>query len=117
MGHPTVNAGSATRAGVLSNGLVTSLVVLDKPGTLITGLVYNDSASTRYIQFFNATTLPADTTVPALPPLVVAAGTNVALDVFTGVYFDTGIVVASSSTDATLTITGAADMFVWVTTR
>ncbi len=117
MGSYATLAHTAMRPGTLDSGLVTNQVVLAKAGTLVTGLIYNSSASTRYIQIFNATTLPGNGDVPHLPPLVVAAGTNVSLDVFTGVYFDTGIVIASSSTDDTLTITGAADMFVWATTR
>lgn len=67
----------------------------------------NSSGSTRYFQFFNSTTVPADTTVPVLSYFCAAGGT--VSDMWSkGRNFSTGIAWAWSSTAATKTI-GSTD--------
>ena len=66
-----------------------------------------NSSAAGYIQFHNATSLPANTTVPFLT-YPIAANETIAYDF--GVYgerFSTGIVIAYSTTQQTLTIGGA----------
>lgn len=84
-----------------------SLVVLDRPGRLI-GLFGHNSGAEQFIQIHDATSLPADTAVPA-HIFKAAAGDNfyVALP-GTGLPLENGIVVCNSSTGPTKTI-GAAD--------
>ena len=72
----------------------------------------NTNGATRYIQIFDATALPANGTVPLITfPLAAGASTQPPIDF--GVYgrtFVNGIVIANSSTEATLTV-GSADSF------
>jgi hypothetical protein len=90
---------------------VASLVVIAQPGRLLRMAGYNGNVATRYIQLHDATSLPANATVPAFS-VPVAAGA--AFDIDFGVYgrkFRTGIVIANSTTGPTLTA-GSADMVV-----
>lgn len=79
-------------------------------GNLYAVYGYNGNAATRYIHIFNATALPANGTAPTLAPIAVPTGQTFSLDLAGyGIYFSTGIVVATSTTLATLTA-GSADM-------
>lgn len=98
-----------------SQGVATGGAVASGEFRLLYVAGVNNSGSTRYIQFFDATSVPADAAVPKYAPIAVAAGLSFVLDASTcgGLPFATGISWASSSTLATKTITGAAD--VWLT--
>ncbi len=87
-----------------------SRVVKASAGVLygITG--YNSKASIQFIQLFNSTTVPADTTVPVVT-FTVPASSPFAIDWGErGRNFTTGIAVSNSSTGPTKTI-GSADCF------
>lgn len=97
----TANSSAATTS--LSN----SLVIKASPGRLYQLTGVNTNTSPQYIQVFNSTTVPADTTVPILLAYV-PASTNFSFDFGSiGRYFGTGIVVTNSSTAATKTIGSA----------
>lgn len=97
-----------------TQGVVTHDIVSSGPAFLLELLGVNNSGSTRYIMFFDSPTLPAPGAVPKLCPIPVAANQSFTFTPPGGpLLFTTGIVWASSSTFATLTITGAAD--VWAT--
>lgn len=84
-----------------------STVTKASPGRVrdITG--YN-SGSAQFLQIHNATSLPADTAVPAFLAAIPGTG-NFTIDFGEdGDYFSTGIVVCNSSTGPTKTI-GSAD--------
>ncbi len=82
-------------------------------GVLYGGTFSNGNAATRYWQFFNSTTLPADATVPVIT-IEVPAGKTAAVDFSQmGRFFSTGIVWCNSSTQNTKTI-GAADSLAWI---
>lgn len=96
-----------------SAGLATGGVVAAHESDLQGFIVTNASGSIRYLQFFNATSVPADATVPVIAPFILQPGSTASFDVPDGFAFTTGISWASSSTLATKTITGTADL--WVT--
>lgn len=90
--------------------LAASLVAAPNPGQLRSLFVYNNSAGTRYIQLHNATALPANGATPLYPPIPLAPGDYYDSD--TPRDFTTGIVIAVSSTPATLTVAVANDCFI-----
>lgn len=97
-------------SSIASSGLVASLIIKASPGRLFNLIITNTKASAQYIQLFNSTTLPADTTA-ALVSIYVPATSSASIDYsLIGRYFSTGIVVSNSSTAATKTI-GSADCF------
>ena len=69
--------------------------------------MFNNNGSTRYLQVFDAAALPANGVVPDLV-IAVTTGATVQIPLTGRVPFATGIVLAISTTAATLTI-GAAD--------
>jgi len=84
-----------------------SSVTKASAGNLFGFTATNSSASNRYLQFFNSTTVPADTTVPVLSYFCAAGGTI--SDTFVkGRSFTTGIAWCWSSTAATKTV-GSTD--------
>ncbi len=97
-----------------SQGLLASGVVRATAGTVLTITALNTSASTRYLQLFNTTSVPADTAVPYHCPIKVGAGESVCYALDEGLAFGTGICWATSSTAATKTV-GAAEM--WISVR
>ncbi len=85
-----------------------SSVTKASAGVLYGATATNSSASTRFFQLFNSTTVPADTTVPVVS-LAVAAGGTVGVDYgLRGRFFSTGIAWCWSSTAATKTV-GSTD--------
>ena len=81
-------------------------------------LVFNEANQTRYIHIFDATSVPANGTVPTTPPLRVLRRSHVT-HLFAGGQgqaFANGVVVALSTQRAQLSIAGA-DMFLNVQFR
>lgn len=70
--------------------------------------VYNGNAATRFLQFFDATVLPANGTVPTLV-YPVQAGATFWLEYLRPRVFQRGIYVAKSTTATTLTVGSGAD--------
>lgn len=67
----------------------------------------NGTGSTVYLQFFNSTTVPADTTVPVIT-LVCPANSTLSAEWPKGRQFTTGIAWAASTTQNTKTIGGSS---------
>ena len=91
---------------------VTELVASAAAATLLSVFGFNNSANQRYVHIFDAAALPAPGTPPDWAPISVPTVTNFALVFAKGFAAANGVVIASSSTYATLTITGAADMWI-----
>lgn len=88
-----------------SGALVNSMVVKSTPGNLIQVTGFNDSASTVYMQIFNASSVPTNGTASRYS-FRIAAGWNFSLDLtLRPRTFSTGIVIVGSTTPATLTAT------------
>lgn len=102
---PTTNANILMRVKAYS---ANSLICLATPGRPFLIVGYNAKASSQFIQVHNSATVPAEGSVPEYSFLVPAAS-NFSLDLTQyGDWFDAGIVVCNSSTQATKTI-GSAD--------
>jgi len=97
-----------------SQGLIASAVVSTAPAHVLEIRGVNTSASTRYVQMFNATSVPADAAVPYTTPIPVAPGGTFSLTFPAGLLFSTGVCVATSSTAATKAV-GAAELWCSVT--
>lgn len=89
-----------------SAALEASSVTKASPGVLYGFSASNTNATGHWIQFFNSTTLPADTTVPVLEFQIGAEGT-ISAEWPRGRAFSTGIVWCISSTNGAKTIAGA----------
>jgi hypothetical protein len=89
---------------------VASAVVKAQPGAVFGWLITNTNAASRSIQFFDATAVPADTTVPLISILLTTGATSVVTLIRPRIFLK-GIVVCNSSTAATKTI-GAADSII-----
>lgn len=95
-------------SSLASSALEASHVIKASAGRLFQLTGVNTKTSAQYIQVFNSTTVPADSTAPVLLAYV-PAGANFSFDFGAiGRYFSTGIAVSNSSTAATKTI-GSAD--------
>ena len=91
------NTGAAAASGV----------VKATPGTVYSVVVSNANAAARFIQFYNTTSVPADTAVPFLTIQVPAISSKeVELGPY-GISFSTGICWATSTTQHTKTIAAA----------
>ena len=89
-----------------------SEVIKASAGRLYGGVLNNANAAARYFQFFNSTTLPADTAVPFVT-IYCPANQSVSFSFADtdGLYFSTGIVVCNSTTQNTKTIGSADSLF------
>lgn len=96
-----------------TQGLATSGVIKAFPGTIFEIIGTNNSGSTRYFQLFDSATVPADTALPTVAPIAIPAGLSFSIKFGAGVVFTSGIAWCSSTTLATKTVTGVAD--VWIT--
>jgi len=96
-----------------STALEASAVVKASAGNLYGFVAANNNAALRYVMVFNLTALPANGTVPTIPGLPISASGGV-LPFDTGKfgnYFNTGIVIALSTTQFSLTLAGADALF------
>lgn len=108
LGAVVPEANSAWAATNYAAVAAASGVIKASAGKLYGVTLTNDNAALQYIQFFNSTTVPADTTVP-LFTVIVQLKSTIQLDFSDmGKYFSTGIAWSNSSTFGTKTI-GAAD--------
>lgn len=108
----SITVDQATKTNASSSALEASRVVKASAGTLFRLTAFNNNAATRYLQVFDATSAPAEGTVPSIPPVEVLAGKTVMVE-YTGDgrSFSTGITVLNSSTAATKTIGGSDFLF------
>jgi hypothetical protein len=109
--------GELTPAGlpvqVNSNGLVASLVVKAGAGSLLGFTALSTNVGAAFIQLHDASALPADGTRPVFS-FPIAANPGLLGPITYGFYghsFHTGMVLASSSTAATLTVMTAVFLF------
>lgn len=94
-------------SSIASTANEASKVIKASAGRLYSFAGYNAKTSAQFIQIFNSTTVPADSTAPVFV-FTVPASSNWSYDFPLGRYFSTGISVSNSSTQATKTI-GSAD--------
>lgn len=73
------------------------------PSKLWSATMYNGGITDKWFQVFNATTTPANGTTPDLVMKILAGNTG-SFDFTDGVPMSTGIVVACSTTDFSLTV-------------
>lgn len=102
-------AASSVVTNVDSTAYEASRVISNAPVNLLGCFGYNSKTSAQFMQLFNSTTVPADTTAPTVAPINVPASSSWSIDF--GVYgrsFATGIAISNSSTGPTKTI-GSAD--------
>ncbi len=90
---------------------VTNIVASAVAATLFSIYGFNNSGAVRFVHFFDLAALPANGTAPDWVPIRVPDQADFALIFAKGYAAAAGIVVASSSTYATLTITLGADMW------
>lgn len=85
-----------------------SRVIKSSPGVLHSITGFNSKGTLQYIQLFNATSLPANGTVPTVMFMVNAfSNFSYSFD-NSGRFFSSGIIICNSSTGPTKTI-GSAD--------
>ncbi len=89
-------------------------VIRADPGTLLDINGFNNAAGIRFFMLFNAIASPANGAAPAVLPIQVPPMSHFSLVLANsqGREFDTGITWASSTTNFTLTLTGAPDMLI-----
>lgn len=94
----------------VSTAYEASSVSKNAAGALFQISGYSSNTSGQFIQVFNSTTVPADTTAPILT-FYVPGQSNFSFDFPKGKWFSTGISWSNSTTGATKTL-GAADCYV-----
>ena len=102
-----------------SGSFENSDVVVGTPGQLLS-LVVSNKGSALTLQLFDALSLPANSTVPSVIPILVPANTTVSVSFASGVSskawagwaFNTGLVWAASTTQGTLTVDATSSLWV-----
>lgn len=106
--HSPVPAGHMPVTNYSSDLLLDKDIVYASPVIVREIRLTNAAAATRYAQFFDATAVPADGSVPTLIPVAVAAGATLSYSFpGGGRYFRNGFCWCSSSTQGTKTLAGA----------
>lgn len=95
---------------VHSNVLQAAMLVLGGPGYVVSLTANSTNAAAQFVQLHDSATLPANGAVPEVVFTVAATADKIVTYVLPGRFFKRGIVIANSSTAATLTA-GAADCF------
>ena len=98
-----------------SSAAEASRIACTSAARLYTVVVFNNSASDQYLQVFDASSVPANGTVPVLTTKVLAGQTG-SFEFGDGIPMSTGITVCNSSTATTKTL-GSADCLFCVTYR
>lgn len=110
---PSANAVTTQRPAVtqvVGTALEASKVLKASAGQLVQLSVFNSKASAQFILLINATSLPSNGAVTLLyPPIPIAAGQLLVLDIPAPLVASTGIVAANSSTGTFSLTTGSAD--------
>lgn len=104
-----------------TQAFVNSGVIKASPGGFLGAFGFNKSASTvLYVQFFNSTTVPADTAVPSFTPIAVPPGGSFSLIGTSmvgtqsfGPLMTAGLSWAASTTPATKTVDATNSL--WIT--
>ena len=95
---------------VMSAALEASRVLKSSAGKLHTIAIFNSKASAQFILLMDSDTVPSDGAVTLLyPPIPIAAGTLVQLDLSSIVQATNGIAVCNSSTGTFTKTVGSAD--------
>lgn len=97
------------------DALLASDVVATSPTRLVEAHVINASADDRYFQIFDGTSVPSDGVAPKYAAFVPAGG-SISLSFRARFELSSGLCWASSSTLATKTISGTADLWVAIWT-
>jgi hypothetical protein len=122
--HTLSSAQHCPPGGVIkydSQGGANSGVVSASPASILRAVATNGGGSTLYIMLFDATSLPANASLPIVAPVPVAAGSTVVMDwtiepgagVLFGRSCATGVVWAASTTATSLTVDATASL--WIT--
>jgi hypothetical protein len=105
-----------------SQGGTNSDIISSTPVIWLDALVSNVGSSLLYLMAFDATSVPANGTLPLRQPIQVAAGAQTFVDLgdpgadgISGRPTQSGLVWAASTTATTLTIDGTSNL--WVTAR
>jgi len=92
-----------------------SRVVATNSSIFYSAALSNKGGSNLYLMVFDASSLPANGTVPTMPPLLVGTtDTRSISNLPLPDKFSTGIVVAASSTQENLTVSTGTDAFFYV---
>jgi hypothetical protein len=105
-----------------SQGPTNSDIVATSSGAWLDAMVSNVGSSTLYLMFFDATTVPANGTLPLRQPLQIGAAGQTYVDLgdpgadgLSGRPLVNGLVWAASTTATTLTVDSTSSL--WVTAR
>ncbi len=98
---------TTVRANATTTALAASLVVKVTNGKFYGLTGYSNRSSSQFIQIHDASSLPADSAVPAII-FEIPGTSSFSLDYNVGREFQIGIVISNSSTAATKTI-GSSD--------
>lgn len=104
----------AAPSNAVTTAYASSLIVKTSAGT-VWGVAGYNSGPAQFLQFHDATAVPANGVAPVGPLVAIAAASNFSIDFGKyGMGFTTGIVIVNSTTGPTKTL-GAADC--WIAVR
>jgi hypothetical protein len=99
----------ASSSRVASFTAATNIVASTGPCRVSQIILKNETAAAKTVQLHNAASLPANTAVPEFSYALASSG-ELIISFNEPHFFSTGLVVASSSTNKTLTISLTADL-------